>query len=254
MPDPAPFAEVDELQEGIRQALHELAGAVTTVANLEGVPEDTRTGLIEREIAQARGKIRELRTRERMALDQAVRSIESQAQDAEPPIWSGAGRRQQMGDPRRPDQVQETILSQLVKSNTLAALADAQPDVLRHRLRVALRTDDRATIAAIRDLALRHLMATGTPCEARDLEPDLPAPRRYLMQSELGVCYKGYDHNLGPLLDAVTAADEMGLSPEARSARRMVEAGMHLRRPLDLAAWAGSDRLLQAIVQRLGDV
>jgi hypothetical protein len=254
MPDPAPFAEVDGLQERIRQALQDLAGAVTTVANLEGVPEDTRQGLIEREVTEARGKIRELRTRERMALDQAARSIESEAEDGHPPVWSGAGRRQSIGDPRRPDGVQETILIQLVRSNTLAALANAPPDVLRHRLRVALRTDDRATIAAIRDLALRHLIATGTPCEARDLEPDLPPSRRYLMESELGVYYKGYDSKLGVLLDAVTAADEMGLTPEARSARRMVEAGTHLRLPLDLATWAGSDRLLEAIVQRLGDV
>jgi len=254
MPAAEPFAHVDEIQRLIGQALRELAGAVTTVANLDGVPDSTKQGLIEREVAQARSKVKELRVRERLALDNATRRVEMVAQSLPPPLWAENERGRQPLDPRRPDRVREAILAELAKANVRAVFGDAPCVVLLHRLRMALRLDDRATVAAIRDLALSRLMATGTPCEARELDPELPAARRYLMQSELGVCYKGYDPELGSLLDAVTAANEMGLSPEARQARRMVEAGLHLRRPFDLTAWAGADPLLRAVVQRLGDI
>jgi len=248
-----PFAEVEQVQGSIRQVVRELADAVTTIANMQDVPADTQQGLIAREVNQTREKLRQLRRQERLLLDQVAAELESQARADGAPLWAESLRKTQSGDPRRPDRVRDALLTEMVKANVYAAFGEAPPAVLLHRLRLALRVDDQVTASAIGDLALRHVLQTGRPCEAAELDGGTPPPRQHLMLTALGTLYTGYDPELGPLLDALAAFDEARLSPERRRARRLVEASLHLRKPVDLAVWAGSDQLLCAVVERLGD-
>jgi len=249
-----PFADVEEVQDGIRSTLRALADAVTVIANLEGVPETTRGGLIDREVNEARSQISSLRLRERMALDQAAAQLEAAAKLNGAPIWAESERQKASGDPRRPDRVREALLVEMVKANARFAFGDAPPEVLLHRLRLALRADDFTTVETLKDVALRLVVATGHPAGPGEVEPDTPSSRRHLLRSELGAVYAGYGARLGELLDAIAAVDEARLPPEGRRARRLVETGQHRRPALDLAVWAGDDPLLGAVVERLGEV
>ncbi len=249
-----PFADVDQVQDQIRAVLQVLANAVTAIANLDGVPEATKQGHIEREVGRARTQIKELRLQERMMLDQAAVQLEVAARVNGAPIWADAERLKMLSDPRRPDRVRDAMLAELVKANVMSAWAAAPPAVLLHRLRLALRAGDLVTAEAIRHLALQRVVATGKPVTPEKGAPHAPPSRRYLLQTELGAAYSGYEEGLDALLDALTALDEARLSPEGREARRLVECGRHRRRPLDLAQSAGGDALLAAVAERLGDV
>ena len=248
-----PFADVEQVQARIREVVQALGEAVRTIVGMDTVPSPTQQGLIDREVNQARVKIKELRTQERMLLDQVAADMEARSKVDRTPTWSETKRVRQATDPRRPNQVREAILIELAKANTYATYSDAPPQVLLHRLRLALRSDDLTTAEAVRDIALRRVMASGRPCGPQDLEADTPAARRHLLLTELGTLYTGYEPGLDALLDAVAALDEARLPPENRQARRLVEAGQHRRIPLNLAAWAANDELLQAVVQRLGE-
>jgi hypothetical protein len=253
MPTPDAFAEVERLQDAIRQVILELAKAVTAVTGLTDVPALTQQRLIDREVNQARDRLRPLRLQERLLLDQVAAEAEARARTNGVPLWAESLRRSQSGDPRRPNLVREALLIETVKANAYVALAEAPPRVLLHRLRAALRADDHVTAAAIEDLALRHLMATGRPCEPDDATADMPPARRHLLTDALGMTYATDDPDLGGLLDALAAFEEARLSPEGRQARRLVAAGVHVRKPLDLAVWAAGDPLLRAVVERMGD-
>jgi len=254
MPVSEPFAEVEQVQDGIRAVLKALADAVTVIANLEDIPDTAKQGHIEREVGQARTQIKELRLRERMTLDQAAAQLEAVARVNGVPLWSETERTKLGGDPRRPDRVRDAILSELVRANTFTAFADAPPAVLLHRLRLALRVSDFVTADAIRQLALRRVLATGKPIAAEKADPSSPLSRRYLLRTELGGLYADYEAGLDPLLDALAAFDEARLPLDRRQARQLVESGRHRRRPFDLARWAGDDALLKAVAQRLGEV
>jgi hypothetical protein len=254
MPVREPFAEVEQVQDSIRTVLTTLADSVTVIANLEDIPDATKQGHIEREVGQARTRIKELRLQERLNLDQAAVQSEAAARVNGAPIWAEAERTKMVGDPRRQDRVREAMLGELVKANVLAAFAEAPAAVLLHRLRLAVRCADWMTADAIRLVALRRVVQTGRPAESEKPDLDAPPSRRYLLHTELGCAYVGYEAGLDALLDALAAFDEARLSPEGRQARHLVESGQHRRRPFSLSQWAGGDPLLTAVAQRLGDV
>ncbi|MBM3499829.1 MAG: hypothetical protein FJX74_14305 [Armatimonadetes bacterium] len=254
MPVTEPFAEVEQVQDGIRAVLKALADAVTVIANLEDIPDTTKQGHIEREVGHARTQIRELRLQERLSLDQAAVQLEAAARLNGTPLWSETERTKMIGDPRRPDRVRDAMLGELVKANVVTAFAETPPPVLLHRLRLALRVNDFVTADAIRLIALRRVLATGTPVAGDKRDPESPLPRRYLLRTELGSAYVDYEEGLDALLDALAAFDEARLPVERRQARQLVESGRHRRRPLDVVRWAGDDALLKAVVERLGDV
>ncbi|MGQ9731810.1 MAG: hypothetical protein ACUVX8_11125 [Candidatus Zipacnadales bacterium] len=254
MPNPEAFAEVEQIQAEIRATIQKLAETVATIIGMEDVNPDIVEGFIAQEVNQARNHVKRLRLKERILLDQAAAALMATARIDRRPVWSTTSVAAHETDPRRPDLIREAMLGQLVRLNVFLMLKEAPPHILLHKARAAARSGDRITAEAIKDITLQRLVSEGKPCPPHESPPDIPLPRRYMMLEELGVCYTDYSEELGGLLDALAALEEAWLEPEQRQARALVQAGKHQREPLDLHLWARGNELLQAVVERLGDI